>query len=152
MCEIYFIASQQGLFFVEAPGPRKYYSRLMSDVSGMTEPWLSDCLSLSISSHSAKYFLPAISEGAAAAESVGVRLIIEFVAAWRSEKRCSNPSAANQMERIQISTNQMSAQSSALLSVACGSLRNKQIYPWERPSFVRISNENFKLKQFYSGL
>ena len=141
------------LVFVEAPGPRKYYSRLMSDVSGLTEPWLSDCLSLSISSHSAKYFLPAISEGAAAAESAGVRLIIEFVAAWRSEERCSNPSAANQTARIQISTNQVSAQSSALLSVAYGSLRNKQVYPWERgPSLVSIPNENFKLEQFYSGL
>ena len=152
MCEIYFIASKQGLFLLRPRVPGNI--TLVS--CPMSPDWQSlDCLivSLSISSHSAKSFLPAISEGAAAAESAGVRLIIEFVAAWRSEKRCSNPSAANQMERIQISTNQMSAQSSAMLSVACGSLRNKQIYPWERgPSFVRISIENFKLKQFYSGL
>ena len=77
MCEIYFIASQQGLFLLR-PGSQEI---LLSSHVQCLRIDRDLIVSLSISSHSAKYFLPAISEGAAAAESAGVRLIIEFVAA-----------------------------------------------------------------------
>ena len=124
------------IVFVEHWGPGGVQEILLSSHVSclrLTETWLSDCL-LSRHLQSLGKLFPSgnIWEEAAGGWVCGCQVNNWICRRVKKRERCSNQSPANQIARMKISTNHMPVKSSTLLSEACRSLRNKQIYPWER--------------------
>ena len=142
MWDLFDCQRERGLFLlsIEAPAEsRKYYSRLMSHVSGWQRL---DCLivfslpsPVTRQNISFRQYLG----GGGCGWVCGCQVNNWICRRVKKRERCSNPSPANQVARMQISTNQTPIKSSTLLSEACRSLRNKQIYPWERGGIVLCS-------------
>ena len=136
MCEIYFIASESEDCFCWALRPRRSPGNitllpcLMSPADRDLIVWLSSLLPSPVTRQNISFrqYLG----GGGCGWVCGCQVNNWICRRVKKRERCSNPSAANQIARMQISTNHTPVKSSTLLSEACRSLRNKQIYPWER--------------------
>ena len=128
------------IVFVEHWGPGGVQEILLSSHVSclrLTETWLSSLLPSPVTRQNISFrqYLG----GGGCGRVCGCQVNNWICRRVKKRERCSNPSPANQVARMQISTNQTPVKSSTLLSEACRSLRNKQIYPWERGGIVLCS-------------